>query len=33
MFPSILIVDDEPSILRSLTGLLADEGFEVMTAA
>jgi two-component system, NtrC family, nitrogen regulation response regulator NtrX len=33
MFPSILIVDDEPSILQSLHGLLADEGFEVSTAA
>ncbi|MFH1977222.1 MAG: sigma-54 dependent transcriptional regulator [Pseudomonadota bacterium] len=33
MFPSILIVDDEPSILKSLSGLLADEGFEVMTAS
>ena len=33
MFPSILIVDDEPSIIKSLTGLLADEGFEVMTAS
>jgi len=33
MFPSILIVDDEPSILRSLSGLLADDGFEVSTAA
>jgi two-component system, NtrC family, nitrogen regulation response regulator NtrX len=32
MFPSILIVDDEPSILRSLTGLFTDEGFEVITA-
>ncbi len=32
MFPSILIVDDEPSILQSLGGLLTDEGFEVMTA-
>ncbi len=32
MFPSVLIVDDEPSILQSLGGLLADEGFEVMTA-
>ena len=26
MFPSILIVDDEPSILQTLSGLLADEG-------
>jgi len=33
MFPSILIVDDEPSILQSLSGLLSDEGFEVLTAA
>jgi len=32
MFPSILIVDDEPSILQSLSGLLSDEGFEVKTA-
>ena len=33
MFPSILIVDDEPSILQSLSGLLSDEGFEITTAA
>ena len=33
MFPSILIVDDEPSILQSLSGLLTDEGFEVATAS
>ena len=32
MFPSILIVDDEPSIVQSLKGLLSDEGFEVMSA-
>ena len=32
MFPSLLIVDDEPSILQSLGGLLSDEGFEVITA-
>jgi two-component system nitrogen regulation response regulator NtrX len=32
MFPSLLIVDDEPSILQSLSGLLSDEGFEVATA-
>ena len=32
MFPSVLIVDDEPSILQSLSGLLSDEGFEVKTA-
>jgi two-component system nitrogen regulation response regulator NtrX len=33
MFPSILIVDDEPSILKGLEGLLADEGFDVVTAS
>ncbi len=33
MFPSLLIVDDEPSILQSLGGLLSDEGFGVTTAA
>jgi two-component system, NtrC family, nitrogen regulation response regulator NtrX len=33
MFPSILIVDDEPSILQSLSGILSDEGFEAHTAA
>ena len=33
MFPSILIVDDEPSILKSLDGLLSDEGFAVTTAS
>jgi two-component system, NtrC family, nitrogen regulation response regulator NtrX len=33
MFPSILIVDDEPSILQTLGGLLSDEGFEVTTAS
>ena len=33
MFPSLLIVDDEPSILQSLGGLLSDEGFAVSTAA
>ena len=32
MFPSLLIVDDEASILQSLGGLLSDEGFEVTTA-
>jgi two-component system, NtrC family, nitrogen regulation response regulator NtrX len=32
MFPSILIVDDEPSILKALVGILSDEGFEVSTA-
>ena len=33
MFPSVLIVDDEPSILQSLGGLLSDEGFEIITAS
>jgi two-component system nitrogen regulation response regulator NtrX len=33
MFPTILIVDDEQSILNSLSGLLTDEGFEVITAS
>lgn len=33
MFPSVLIVDDEPSILQSLGGLLSDEGFEILTAS
>lgn len=33
MFPSILIVDDEPSILKSLSDLLSDEGFDVTTAS
>jgi two-component system nitrogen regulation response regulator NtrX len=33
MNPSILIVDDEPSILQSLGGLLTDEGFDVHTAS
>jgi len=33
MFPTILIVDDEPAILQSLSGVLLDEGFEVLTAA
>jgi len=32
VFPSILIVDDERSILQSLSGILSDEGFEVITA-
>lgn len=32
MFPTILIVDDEDSILKSLSGILMDEGFETITA-
>ncbi|MGM0452870.1 MAG: sigma-54-dependent transcriptional regulator [Thermodesulfobacteriota bacterium] len=32
MFPTILIVDDSDSILKSLSGILMDEGFETMTA-
>ncbi len=32
MADTILIVDDEPSIIQSLHGILTDEGFEVMTA-
>ena len=33
MFPTILIVDDEATILQSLSGILSDEGFEVLTAS
>lgn len=33
MFPSILIVDDEASIVKSLAGILSDEGFEILTAS
>ena len=32
MQPSILIVDDEPSIVQSLTGLLSDEEFNTLSA-
>ncbi|MEJ2222554.1 MAG: sigma-54 dependent transcriptional regulator [Desulfobacterales bacterium] len=32
MLPSVLIVDDEQSIVQSLSGLLSDEGFDVSTA-
>ncbi len=32
MFPTILIVDDEVSIVQTLSGLLTDEGFEVTSA-
>ncbi|RMF94386.1 MAG: histidine kinase, partial [Nitrospinota bacterium] len=28
----ILVIDDEVSILRSLEGILSDEGFQVFTA-
>ncbi|TYT76158.1 sigma-54-dependent transcriptional regulator [Desulfobotulus mexicanus] len=33
MFPTLLIVDDEPGILKTLGDLLQDEGFEIKTAA
>ncbi|HID31123.1 MAG TPA: response regulator, partial [Desulfobacterales bacterium] len=33
MFPTILAVDDEVTILQSLGGILSDEGFEVLTAS
>ena len=33
MFPVILIVDDETTILKSLSGILSDEGYEVLTAS
>jgi two-component system nitrogen regulation response regulator NtrX len=33
MFPSVLIVDDEASIRQSLSGILSDDGFDVITAA
>ncbi len=33
MFPTILAVDDEAAILQSLSGILSDEGFEVLTAS
>ena len=33
MFPTILIVDDEPSIVQSMKGLLLDEGFDVLSAS
>jgi two-component system nitrogen regulation response regulator NtrX len=31
VFPTILAVDDESTILQSLSGILSDEGFEVLT--
>jgi two-component system nitrogen regulation response regulator NtrX len=33
VFPTILVVDDEATILQSLSGILSDEGFEVLTAS
>jgi len=33
VFPTILAVDDEATILQSLSGILSDEGFEVLTAS
>jgi two-component system nitrogen regulation response regulator NtrX len=33
MLPTVLIVDDEPSILKSLSGILSDEGFDALTAS
>lgn len=33
MFPSVLIVDDEPTIQQSLSGILSDEGFEIAIAS
>jgi two-component system nitrogen regulation response regulator NtrX len=32
MYPAVLIVDDEVSIIESLEGILSDDGFEVMHA-
>lgn len=32
MYPAVLIVDDEASIIESLEGILSDDGFEVMHA-
>ena len=32
MYPAVLIVDDESSIIESLEGILSDEGFEVLHA-
>ncbi|MCP4720279.1 MAG: sigma-54-dependent Fis family transcriptional regulator [Desulfobacteraceae bacterium] len=32
MYPAVLIVDDESSIIDSLEGILSDDGFEVMHA-
>ena len=30
--PTLLVVDDEPQILQVISGILQDEGFEVITA-
>ena len=32
MKKTVLVVDDEASILQSLSGILQDEGYEVLTA-
>ncbi len=32
MYPAVLIVDDETTIIKSLEGILSDDGFEVMHA-
>ncbi len=32
MYPAVLIVDDETTIIESLEGILSDDGFEVMHA-
>ncbi len=32
MYPAVLLVDDEPSIIESLSGILSDDGFEVLHA-
>ena len=31
--PTVLIIDDEESIRKTMTGVLADEGYEIATAA
>jgi two-component system nitrogen regulation response regulator NtrX len=33
VFPTVLIVDDETTILQSLGGILSDEGYETLTAS
>jgi len=32
MYPAVLIVDDETTIIESLEGILSDDGFEVIHA-